>query len=696
MLRLLASGGGAPWNPRKLLIRLGAHSEMKRLRRILRELEDEGRVDRLDRGAVVLRREDGLVEGVYVPAARGARRGVVRTLAGRELRVAAEPTARGGERVLVWPRGEERGELVGIVAPGRERIVGRLVVEDGSAVIEPFGRPPRGSDAAFEHRVARGDRGGAEDGDVVEAVPVAGRGRGREDGFARVVRRLGRPGEPDADFEAVAWRYSLRTAFPEAALREAEAAVGRADEPGERLDLRALPFATIDPATARDHDDAVCVEPGERAGELRLWVAIADVAHFVPEGGALEREALRRGNSVYLPDRAIPMLPHALSSDACSLVPDVDRLVLACELVLGPEADVRDARFHRAILRSRARLAYEEAAALMESRDGAPALDDALRASIARLAEAAERLRARRLREGSIELELPEPVVVLDGDGMPIDARRAERTVAHRAIEEAMLAANRAVARWLDAQDVRVPHRVHAPPADRALATLADLLARSGLLARAAEGPLERGELVAALAAAVGTPLERLVHWTALRSMKQARYSTESEGHYALGFEHYLHFTSPIRRVADLFVHRAVHRVLAGRAAPGDEDERVERACVRASVCERIAQQAERSAREVKQAALLASRIGDELDAHVTGLIDGAIFATLDAPCVEGMLDAARLGAGFALASDGLALVAERSGRRIALGDAIRVRVEEVDAFRGRVRFGPPRAPARA
>jgi len=699
VLRLLASGGGAPWPVRKLLARLGgAQGESKKLRRLLRELEDEGRLERLENGAVALRREDGLVEGVFVPAdrrVRGARagaRGVVRTRSGLELRIESErQDLAGGERVLVDPREGGRAELFGVLSPAASRVVGRLVVENGSAVVEPFGRPPRGSDAAFERRVAREDRAGAEDGEIVEAIAVSSKRRGRDAGFARVVRRLGRPGDAQADFEAVAWRFALRTEFPEAALREAERAGARAAEPGERLDLRARAFATIDPATARDHDDAVCVERAGSDGALRLWVAIADVAHFMPEGGALEREALRRGNSIYLPDRAIPMLPHALSSDACSLLPNVDRLVLVAELLLGEDGELRESRFHRAIVRSRARLSYEDAAAFMEKRDrGLAAVDPALADALDLLAEAAARLRARRLREGSIELELPEPVIVLGDDGRPVDARRAPRTVAHRAIEEAMLAANRAVARWLAGLGVAVPHRVHAPPSESALAALGELLARVGLSEGAGEVPSRR-ELVAALAAAVGTPSERLVHWTALRSMKQARYSPQPQGHHALGFEHYLHFTSPIRRVADLVVHREVHRVLAGRPQPDGALERVERACVRASLCERIAQQAERAAREVKQAALLESRVGEEFDGHVSGVGESAVFVALDAPYVEGMLEVIELGRGFVLADDGLALVAPRSGRRVSLGDRIRVRVAAVDAFRGRVRFAPAR-----
>jgi ribonuclease R len=216
------------------------------------------------------------------------------------------------------------------------------------------------------------------------------------------------------------------------------------------------------------------------------------------------------------------------------------------------------------------------------------------------------------------------------------------------------------------------------------------LLERFGLL-EAGNAELTPRRLAVALEAAIGRPVQQLVHWSALRSMQQARYSTESLGHYALGFEHYLHFTSPIRRVADLAVHRALHRVLCEQAQPGDALQRAERVAVRASLCERVAQRVEREARAIKRAALMEARLGECFDGHISGLIEGALFVTLDDPFVDGRLDASELGSQFALEPDGLALVARRSRRRLALGDPISVRVEAVDAFRGQVSFGAVR-----
>jgi len=688
-MRLLSSGGGRPWAVRKLLTRLAPGNEAaNRVRKILRELEEEGLLTRRE-GSVRLRRKDGLVEAEF-RASRGRAGGRVFD-DNDEFSVDDSLGARNGDRVLVWPRGRRRAEVVQVLSPASSRIVGRLVVESRGARLEPYGRPPRGNgERVSTMRVAKEDRGGAVDGDMVEATLVR-RGRSAQV-WARVERRLGRPGEPEADYEAISWRYRLPTDFPDEVQREAELASARSKKPGKRRDLRELAFLTIDPASARDHDDAVCVERAKGAeGPLRLWVAIADVAHFVSPGSALEREAEKRGNSVYLPDRSIPMLPHALSSEACSLVPNEDRLVLVAELVVAKDGSIAERKFHRGVIRSRARLSYEQAAVVMEGGKD-PAVDSDLATPLRDLGRVAERLRKRRVREGSIELELPEPVLELDADGMATGSVRASRTIAHRSIEEAMLAANRGVAGWLDGLDVPVPHRVHEAPAEDALRTLARLLVRFGLLpsAEASEEFAPR-KIAKAVAGAVGKPFERLVHWTALRSMQQARYSPTSLGHYALGFEHYLHFTSPIRRIADLAVHRAMHRVLesGGRGAADAHDKVVERVCVRASVRERVAQQAERAALRMKQCALVESLVGDVFEGRISGLTEKAIFVTLDDPYVDGALEVSSLGSGFELSSDGLSLVAPRSGDKLEMGNAITVRVESVDTFRGQVRLGP-------
>ena len=300
----------------------------------------------------------------------------------------------------------------------------------------------------------------------------------------------------------------------------------------------------------------------------------------------------------------------------------------------------------------------------------------------------AERLRQRRQASGTLELDLPEASLSFDAQGWPIASVRAPRTVAHRAIEEAMLAANRAVAEWLLARGVPAVERLHEPPGAEALETLAGVLARFGLVDDPA-AELDVARLAAALEAARGRKVERAVHWLTLRSMQQARYAADAAGHYALGFEHYVHFTSPIRRVADLVVHRAVHRALAGEAPRADALERARRVAQRASVRERVAQQVERDARAIKQAALMEQHLGESFEGRVSGFTRDGAFVTLDDPVVEGRVELTRLGRGLELAADGLSVRDPRSRWQLALGDRLAVRVEGVDAFRGHVALGP-------
>nr|MDJ0869504.1 VacB/RNase II family 3'-5' exoribonuclease [Myxococcota bacterium] len=516
-----------------------------------------------------------------------------------------------------------------------------------------------------------------------------GRPAARASAAGRVVEVLGAPGDPEADFRAIAWRHRLPIEFPQPVLDEAHAfAPGVApEERARRLDLTARPFVTIDPATARDHDDAVCVEPGA-AGGWRLWVAIADVSHFVAEGSALDREALRRGNSVYFPDRAIPMLPEHLSGDLCSLRPDTERLALAAELEIGGDGAVRGARFHEAVLRSRARLVYEEVADAMAE---GPAREGEVGEQLVRLGALARRLLRRRVAGGAIDLDLPEPWIVLGDDGRPVDVRRAARTLAHRAIEEAMLAANRAVAEWLAAREVPALYRVHEPPAPAKLDALRALYGRFGLLEGARDEPLSAVRLAEALRRVEGHPEERLVNLATLRSMRQARYDARNLGHFALAFDAYLHFTSPIRRYADLVVHRALKDTLAAGGASRERAAarapRVAGWAARASFCERAAQDAEREAVDAARCAYMAGHLGEEYEGSVTSVARQGAYVTLDPVFVEGLVHVSALPGRWDLEPDAYALV-KRSGEALRLGDRLRVRIDRVDLARGWIDLG--------
>jgi ribonuclease R len=525
-----------------------------------------------------------------------------------------------------------------------------------------------------------------------------------------------------------------------AEVKAARPAIG-AKELARRVDLRDRPFVTIDPPDARDHDDAVYVEEidveeigvedrgveavgAETAGveasgggpasagkgSIRLWVAIADVSHYVREGSALDAEALYRGNSVYFPDRSIPMLPERLSGDLCSLRPDVDRLALVAELAIDRKGAATRSSFYPAVIRSQAKLNYAQAAGVMEAPDrkaglaalraswdeGAGPPDPAWVGQLRLLAKLAKRLMERRFAEGSIDFDLPTGEIVLDEEGMPHDVVESERTMAHRAVEEAMLAANRAVAKALESSGLPAIYRCHEEPSPEKLAELRQLLESFGLVAAKRSGagrgaregePLTPLDISRALLRAAGRPEERLVNLVTLRSMRRACYAAENRGHFALGFERYLHFTSPIRRYADLVVHRRLKQLMEGEAPPAKAARMVERVASRISFRERLAVQAEREMSDIKRCAFMLRHVGEEFDGSISGVARHGIYVTLDAFYVDGLLPLWSMPEYMELDAGQHAFVGRSSGRRYRLGDPLRIRVEEVDIVKGWIRF---------
>jgi ribonuclease R len=639
-----------------------------------------------------------------------------------------------GARILFLPLVPEdarRGEMVRLVEAARTQWVCRLRRVPSGLRLTPFG----GLEGP-ELVLAEKDSKGAEDGTRVVVVPLentrksgrrttarqAGRSRdqteARRGRFARipvrVVEVLGLPYVPDSDHRAVVWKHRLATRFTRRGRLEVEE-IEEALPPRElerRVDLRHLPFITIDPASARDHDDAVYAErrppkplalvesPGDRkinrsrsdegTWTHRLWVAIADVSHFVKEAGWVDAEARRRGNSFYFPDRSIPMLPERLSSDLCSLRPGVDRLAMVVELRMAAEGQVADTLFHEAVVRSRAGLTYQEAARWLS---GDPQGDSTERPewgeSLVCLDGIASALSKNRHESGAIALELPEIEILLDDAGRPLDARVRARNRAHMLIEEAMLAANRAVARALDFAERETIHRVHPPPSSQKLEALSSLLERLGIVV---EGDLSLpGCLAKVLEDVKGSPSEEQIHVAALRSMSQARYEAESGGHYALKFKHYVHFTSPIRRYSDLEVHRALKRMLRGDSPASGTSTRKSNRAARLAIWlsgrERVATEVERDAEALACCAIMDGREGEQFTARVTAATEYGLFVRLESPATSGLVPMRTLEGNWVHEPEDDALFGERSGMRIGLGDLISVRLLEVDPDRARIAF---------
>lgn len=596
-----------------------------------------------------------------------------------------------GDRVLVrLGRGRHargpRGRVAQILARATSEIVG--VLHRGRTAAVLVAHDPRRAAAIV---VPPGSEGGARDGDLVVARLVRFPERGLP-GQARVETVLGPAGDPGAETDAIIRTHGLPLAFPpevEAAARRLPAAVGPEETAG-RIDLRALPLVTIDGENARDFDDAVHVA---RHGEgFRLTVAVADVAHYVVAGGAIDGEARARGTSVYFPDRAVPMLPERLSNDLCSLGPGEDRLCLAVDLRIDAHGRVAGASFAPAVMRSAARLTYTRVReALVDRLPEARAALGPLLPMLEDAARLARLLKARRRARGAIDFDLPEPEVLFDLRGRPEAVIRAERSIAHELIEEFMLAANEAVARELARRGLPAVHRVHAPPAPDAVRELARFLDGFGIRLALRDGEVAPRAIQQVLDRARGRPEERLVHTVVLRSMMQARYAAEAEGHFGLATRDYLHFTSPIRRYPDLVCHRILRVALGlGGTVPLDLSEIAELASAR----ERVAMEAEREAVELVRLRLMREQIGTVHDGVVSGVVPGGLFVELVDVFVDGFLPVQALGAEFwEYLERQHALRGRRSRRLLRIGDPLRVLVAAVSMERRQIELVPAGEP---
>lgn len=515
---------------------------------------------------------------------------------------------------------------------------------------------------------------------------------------------LGNEDNPEAQERLTKSLHSAPGSFPSDALAQAAEVPEHPAEAdfSDREDLRSLSFVTIDGADAKDFDDAVYVE--ETPAGYRLLVAIADVSHYVPEGSPLDREALRRGNSWYFPRSVEPMLPHALSNGLCSLNPQVPRLVMTAELHVSPAGVVGRTAFYPAVIHSAARLTYDRVRdGLLLDTPTPDALPEAVTPMLRSALALARLLADVRRRRGSLDFDLPEAEFFFDAEGNIERIHPRERHWGHRLIEEFMLAANEAVARFLRGKNLPFPYRLHPAPDPEKLETLGAYLAGTGLLERLGREkskPAGRGkrprqnpvpDVRAVLRAVAGTPAEYTVNRLVLRAMMQARYSPEAEGHFGLASDCYCHFTSPIRRYADLMVHRALkHALVLPGYGPPPSFVRQERICEDLNLCERAATEAEREIHKRLSILHLRERIGEEFDAVISSVADFGIFAELPEVLCDGMI---RLGF---LADDYYEYIPERqelrgrnTRRAFRLGMPLRVRLVEASLARLEIDLAP-------
>jgi ribonuclease R len=695
----LLSGYGKPMAVREIVRRLGLDASLRRdLKGVLRKLIADGEVVKVHGARVGLPSRMDLVVGrlsanpggfgFVAPEkqAPGARR--------REGDVYVSAVnmkgALHGDRVVArierhTPKGAE-GRIIRVLERAQQRLVGRYE-DDGrfGGHVVPFDRR-----VLHEVFIPPADDGGAKPGDMVLSEitrpPTATRNPS-----GRVLSVLGRLDDPGTDLKVIMAKYGLPDAFPEEV--EAEAArVPTTVRPGDiagRTDFRDWETVTVDPETARDHDDAISLDrlPG---GGWKLAVHIADVAHYVRPGSALDQEAYLRGTSVYFPDRVVPMLPHALSSNICSLVEDQDRLTQTAVLELDSRGRVRKAEFHDGVIRSRARMSYQQVQRIVDG-------DAELRRQKAPLVPLFERMDAlaklmhqRRYERGSLDFDLPEPKLVLDAAGEMTAVVATERLDSMRVIEEFMLAANEAVADKLARSATPALYRIHEPPDPERVEEFAELASSFGYRMPAKAEAVRPQDFQLVLRQVAGKPEEKLVSYLLLRTMKLARYHEENLDHFGLATDSYTHFTSPIRRYPDLVVHRALRGLLRGGGAGGAPPLAADlpEMARHLSEMERRASDAERELIEWKKVRFMADKVGETFKGYVTGAQAFGLFVELEEIYVQGLVHVSSMADDYYRFDERAHLLkGENTGNVYRLGDKVQVQVARVDLERRQIDF---------
>jgi ribonuclease R len=597
-----------------------------------------------------------------------------------------------GDRVVArieHTRGDRaEGRILRILERGSSTIVGRFDVdESGMGFLIPFDRR-----LIMDVLIPDGEREEAAPGDMVVAEITRWPTPTRSP-MGRVVHVLGDIDEPGVDTEIIIRKYGIRDQHSDEAVEEASrlgSAVREKDIAG-RTDFRSWTTVTIDGEHARDFDDAITIERLPN-GNYWLGVHIADVSHYVPEGGALDEEAYERGTSVYFPERAVHMFPTELATGLCSLNPNVDRLVQSCLMEIDRRGDVVRYEMHDGVIHSNARMTYTAVNAILTEQD--PSAIGQYRHLVPMfhtMRELFEILHQRRRRRGSIDFDLKEPEIVLDDEGMVEEITALERNVAHRIIEEFMLVANETVAEHLDAHDVPTLFRIHEQPDPLKVEEFEEFIATLGYSLGAAPDAVKPRHFQRLVERIAGTPEERPIAFLMLRTMQKARYDPSNQGHFGLAAGSYTHFTSPIRRYPDLVVHRSLRESRRGMSEErrGELVDELPEVARHTSERERRATDAERELVQWKKVRFMADKVGDEFEGYVTGVAAFGLYIELIEHFVEGMVHVSTMADDYyRFVERAHILRGENTGQVYRLGDRVRVQVIKVDMERRQVDLG--------
>lgn len=689
----LRTEAGRPLKTKELARALEVEqSDYQEFRELLHRMEDEGLLYRVQRQRYAAPARINLVVGRFRAIRSGA--GFVEPdEGGDDIFIPAHSieSAVNGDKVVARIERRRRGQrvegtVIRVLERARERVVGVFHPAGPEDRPEAFGFVvPNDRKLTRDVYVAAGSTLDARPNDIV-VVSITDWGSGHRGPAGVIEEVIGPADAPGNDILAIVHGLELPLEFPADVTAEAKAISERGIRPEDlegRTDLRDRSVFTIDPADARDHDDALSIAAHDD-GSLEVGIHIADVSFYVRPGSAIDTEALNRGTSVYLVDRVIPMLPHELSSDLCSLVPGQDRLAMSVMLRMDADGNVRSHSLVRSILRSRHKLSYDDAQAVL---DGARSIDADTDDALRKLHTLSLTLRAAREQRGSIDFDMPEARVVLEESGEPADIQRVLRLESHRLIEDYMLLANETIAREASRRKLPIPYRIHEPPDTARIEQLREFVGSFGLRLKGKGNPAPR-QLQELIEQVKGRPEEKLLTSVVLRSMKQARYSEENLGHFGLAAPFYTHFTSPIRRYPDLLLHRICASRFLGDDIGVMTAEQIAPIAKLSSERERIAEAAERDSVELKKVQYMERHLGDEFAGTISAVRAFGLFVLLDDVFVDGLVHVGSIEDDYyAFHEDAYALTGQNTGRTFRLGDRVRVQVASVDREARRIDF---------